>query len=120
MAKTALIVDDSSSVRQIVKMVLTSSGFAVIEAENGQLGLDQLNGQKINLILSDVNMPVMDGIEFIKNIKELDEYKFTPILMLTTETSPELKAQAKEYGVKAWLVKPFRPALLLSAITKLT
>lgn len=120
MSKLALLVDDSSSVRQIVSMVLKTSGFSVIEAENGQDALDKLNGEKLHLIISDVNMPVMDGMEFVEQVKKLDAYKFTPILMLTTETDGELKEKAKAFGVKAWLVKPFRPPLLLSAIKKLS
>ncbi len=120
MSKTILIVDDSASVRQIVSMTLKSNGHQVIEAENGQLGLDKLDGTKIHLIISDVNMPVMDGLTFVEQAKQKNEYKFTPILMLTTETDQNLKQRGKELGVKAWLVKPFQPQVLLSAIAKLT
>jgi two-component system chemotaxis response regulator CheY len=120
MSKTILIADDSASVRQIVGMVLKSKGFKVIEAVNGKDALSKLTGQKINLILSDVNMPEMDGLSFVAAVKSLPDYKFTPVLMLTTESSDEVKSKGRELGVKAWLVKPFQPQVLLSAISKLT
>lgn len=120
MSKTVLVADDSASVRQIVSMVLKSSGYTVIEAENGQKALEQLDGKKIHLIVSDVNMPEMDGLTFIENARKVDEYKFTPILMLTTETDQSLKDRGKAQGIKAWLVKPFQPPVFMSAISKLT
>lgn len=120
MSKTILIADDSASVRQIVGMVLKSKGFQVIEAVNGKDALSKLTGQKINLILSDVNMPEMDGLTFVAAVKELPDYKFTPVLMLTTESSEDMKSKGRALGVKAWLVKPFQPHVLLSAISKLT
>ena len=120
MSKTVLVADDSASVRQIVGMVLKSNGCQVIEAVDGQDALDKLNGQKVHLIISDVNMPVMDGLTFVAAVKELADYKFTPVLMLTTESGEDMKAKGKALGVKAWLVKPFQPQVLLSAIAKLT
>lgn len=119
MAKTILIVDDSASLRQVVKIALMDAGYEVIEAGNGQAGLQRLDGRKIHLIVSDVNMPIMDGITFLKNVKQHPSYKFTPVIMLTTETSDDKKKAGQEAGAKAWVVKPFQPPILLAAISKL-
>jgi len=119
MAKTILIVDDSSSFRQVVSMALKGAGYDVIEANDGQDALSKLDGRKINLIVSDVNMPVMDGITFVSKSKELAAYKFTPVIMLTTESGDDMKAKGKAAGVKAWVVKPFQPPVLLDAVSKL-
>jgi len=119
MAKTILIIDDSISLRQVVKMALVASGYEVIEAGNGQEALKLLDGRKIHLIVSDVNMPVMDGISFVKAAKLLPNYKFTPIIMLTTEAGDEMKKQGQAAGAKAWVVKPFQPPTLLTAVSKL-
>ncbi len=120
MSKTILIVDDSSSVRQVVTITLKSAGYDVIEASDGNDALTKLNGQKIHLIVSDVNMPGMDGITLLTKVKQLPNYKFTPVLMLTTEAGAEMKAKGQAAGAKAWLVKPFKPEILLSAVSKLT
>lgn len=119
MAKTILIVDDSASLRQVVKIALMDAGYEVIEAGNGQEGLQRLDGRKIHLIVSDVNMPIMDGITFLKNVKQHPSYRFTPVIMLTTETSDDKKKAGQEAGAKAWVVKPFQPPILLAAISKL-
>jgi two-component system chemotaxis response regulator CheY len=119
MAKTILIVDDSASLRQVVKIALMDAGYEVIEAGNGQEGLQRLDGRKIHLIVSDVNMPIMDGITFLKNVKQHPSYKFTPVIMLTTETGDDKKKAGQEAGAKAWVVKPFQPPILLAAISKL-
>ena len=119
MAKTVLIVDDSMSMRQVVRIALGSAGYDVIEAEDGKAALQKLNGKKIHLIISDVNMPNMDGISFVKEVKASPNYRFTPIIMLTTESQEEKKQQGKSAGAKAWVVKPFRPEQLLSAVSKL-
>jgi two-component system chemotaxis response regulator CheY len=119
MSKTILVVDDSPSIRQIVGLTLKGAGYSVIEAVDGIDALSKLDGQKISLIVSDVNMPNLDGIGLVKKIKLLPDYKFTPILMLTTEAGESMKAEGKAAGAKAWLVKPFQPAVLLAAITKL-
>lgn len=119
MAKTILIVDDSASLRQVVKIALMDAGYEVIEAGNGQEGLQRLDGRKIHLIVSDVNMPVMDGITFLKNVKQHPSYKFTPVIMLTTETGDDKKKAGQDAGAKAWVVKPFQPPILLAAISKL-
>ena len=119
MAKTILIVDDSASVRQVVKIAVTGAGYDVIEGVDGKDALNKLNGQKVHLIISDVNMPNMDGITFVKEVKKLDAYKFTPIIMLTTESQEEKKLQGQAAGAKAWVVKPFQPAQMLAAVAKL-
>ncbi len=119
MAKTILIVDDSSSMRQLVKMTLTGAGHQVIEAVDGRDALAKLTGQKVNLIISDVNMPNLDGIGLVKALKARPEYKFTPIVMLTTESEQNKKAEGQAAGARAWIVKPFQPAQLLSAVDKL-
>lgn len=119
MAKTIMIVDDSLSIRQVVGIALKGAGYDVIEAEDGKAALGKLNGQKIHLIISDVNMPNMNGIEFVKAAKQLATYKFTPIIMLTTESGEDKKTQGQAAGAKAWVVKPFQPPQLLNAVAKL-
>jgi two-component system chemotaxis response regulator CheY len=119
MAKTILVIDDSASLRQVVKMALTGAGYNVIEAGDGQAALALLDGRSINMAICDVNMPIMNGIEFVKAAKQLAAYKFLPILMLTTESQEEKKEQGKAAGAKAWMVKPFSPTQLVSAVSKL-
>ncbi|WP_404416166.1 response regulator [Marinospirillum sp.] len=119
MSKTLLVVDDSASVRQVVGMALRGAGHEVVEAVDGKDALSKLDGRKIHLVISDVNMPNMDGISFVKAMKTKPEYKFTPVLMLTTESEEGKKAEGKAAGAKAWLVKPFKPDVLLSAVSKL-
>ena len=119
MAKSVLVVDDSSSVRQVVGIALKSAGYDVIEASDGKDALGKLNGQKVHLIISDLNMPNMDGITFVKEVKKLANYKFTPIIMLTTESQESKKAEGQAAGAKAWVVKPFQPAQMLAAVSKL-
>jgi two-component system chemotaxis response regulator CheY len=119
MAKTIMIVDDSASLRQVVGIALKGAGYDVIEASDGKDAIGKLTGQKVHLIVSDVNMPVMDGITMVKNIKQMPNYKFTPIMMLTTESDTGKKMAGKAAGAKAWLVKPFQPPVLLDAVSKL-
>lgn len=119
MAKTILIVDDSASLRQVVSIALKSAGYDVIEAFDGKDALNKLDGRKIHLIISDVNMPNMDGISFVKAAKLLPAYKFTPVIMLTTEAGADKKAAGQAAGAKAWVVKPFQPAQMLTAVSKL-
>ena len=119
MAKTILIVDDSASVRQLVSSVLKGAGYDVVDSCDGQDALNKLTGQRIHLIISDVNMPKMDGISFVKSVKQLPNYKFTPIIMLTTESQEAKKKEAQAAGAKAWLIKPFNPTQMLSAVEKL-
>jgi two-component system chemotaxis response regulator CheY len=119
MAKTILVVDDSTSFRQVVGMALKGAGYEVVEACDGQDALSKLDGRKYHLIVSDVNMPNLDGIGFVKAAKELPAYKFTPIIMLTTVSGDDKKAEGKAAGVRAWVVKPFQPPVLLDAVSKL-
>lgn len=119
MSKTILVVDDSASLRQVVNIALSGAGYTVIEACDGQDALTKLNGTKINLIVSDVNMPNMDGITFVTKAKQLPDYKFTPVIMLTTESQDEMVQKGKAAGVKAWMVKPFKPEQMLDAVSKL-
>jgi two-component system chemotaxis response regulator CheY len=119
MAKTILTVDDSLSVRQVLGTLLKSAGYDVLEACDGQDALGKLKGQKIHLIISDVNMPKLDGIGFVKAVKQLPTYKFTPIIMLTTESEEQKKREGQAAGAKAWVVKPFKPDQMLGAVEKL-
>lgn len=119
MAKTVLIVDDSTSFRNVVGLALKDAGYDVISACDGKDALGKLDGKKINLIISDVNMPVMDGLSFVRAAKQLAAYKFTPVIMLTTESGDDKKAEGKAAGVRAWVVKPFQPPVLLDAVFKL-
>ncbi|NIA52895.1 response regulator [Massilia sp. TW-1] len=120
MAKTIMVVDDSLSIRQVVGIALKQAGYDVIEGVDGKDALAKLTGQKVNLIISDVNMPNMDGISFVRELKTRPAYKFTPVLMLTTESQEDKKEQGKAAGAKAWMVKPFKPEALLAAVQKLT
>lgn len=119
MAKTIMIVDDSSSMRMVVSIALKGAGYDVLEGRDGQDALKKLTGQKVHLIISDVNMPVMDGISFVKAVKQLSAYRFTPVIMLTTESEESKKREGQAAGAKAWVVKPFKPEQLLSAVQKL-
>ena len=120
MAKTILIVDDSSSLRTVVKIALTRAGYEVIEAGDGRDGLVQLDkASKVHLIVSDVNMPNMDGITFVTHVKAHPRHRFTPVVMLTTEGQDSKKEQGRAAGAKAWIVKPFNPPQLLDAVSKL-
>lgn len=119
MSKTILIVDDSSSVRSVVGIALRGAGYDVIEACDGVDALSKMTGQKIHLVISDVNMPNMDGITYVKELKRLPSYKFTPVCMLTTEAEPAKMQEGKAAGAKAWIVKPFQPPKLLDAVSKL-
>jgi two-component system chemotaxis response regulator CheY len=119
MSKTILVVDDSASVRQVVGLALRGAGYSVIEGIDGVDALKKLTGQKVHLIISDVNMPNMDGISFVQEVKKLAAYKFTPVIMLTTESQEGKKLQGQAAGAKAWVVKPFQPAQMLAAVSKL-
>ncbi|GAA5784223.1 MULTISPECIES: response regulator [Chitiniphilus] len=119
MGKTILVVDDSFSLRQTVGIALKGAGYDVVEASDGRDALGKLDGRKYNLIISDVNMPNMDGISFVKAAKQLPSYKFTPIIMLTTEGDETKKQEGKAAGVRAWVLKPFQPPILLDAVAKL-
>ena len=117
--KNILIVDDSSSVRQVVSISLRHAGYDVIEGIDGKDALTKLTGQKVHLIISDVNMPNMDGISLVKAVKAMPAYKCTPIVMLTTESQEAKKKEGQAAGAKAWVVKPFKPDQLMSVVQKL-
>ena len=119
MSKTLLIVDDSSSMRQTLGIALRGAGYEVVEACDGKDALSKLDGRKYNLIISDVNMPNMDGISFVKAAKALPNYKFAPIIMLTTDGDAAKVQAGKDAGVRAWVLKPFQPPALLDAVAKL-
>ena len=118
MGKTILAVDDSASIRQMVSFTLKSSGYEVIEAVDGMDGLDKAKAKTVNLILSDQNMPRMDGLTLIKSLRALPQYKTVPILMLTTESSDAMKQQGRAAGATGWLVKPFDPQKLIEVVKK--
>jgi two-component system, chemotaxis family, chemotaxis protein CheY len=119
MGKTVMIVDDSASLRQVVSIALKGAGYDILEACDGKDALAKLSGQKIHLVVSDVNMPNMDGLSFVKAMKQKPEYKFTPVIMLTTEAGEAKKQEGQAAGAKAWMVKPFQPAQMLAAVSKL-
>ncbi len=117
--KQVLTVDDSASVRQMVGFTLRNAGYGVTEAADGKQGLDQARTQKFDLVITDLNMPVMDGIEMIAGMRKLPAYSFTPILMLTTESQPEKKDAGRKAGATGWIVKPFQAEQLITVIQKL-
>jgi two-component system chemotaxis response regulator CheY len=122
MAKCILIVDDSASLRRVVQIALTGAGYEVIEASDGKDALAKiakLGGKKLHLIISDVNMPNMNGIEFVTEVKKDPAYKFTPVIMLTTESEDAIKQEGRLAGAKAWIVKPFNPTQMINAVSKL-
>jgi len=119
MGKTVLVVDDSVSMRQMVTFTLTGAGYEVVEAGDGKEAVDKLNGgAKPNLVITDLNMPNMDGISLIKAIRGMGAHKFTPILMLTTESSDDKKKEGQSAGATGWVVKPFNPEQMLATIKK--
>ncbi len=113
-----LAVDDSASIRQMVSFTLKGAGYEVVEASDGEDALSKARAKSVNLVITDVNMPKMDGISLIRELRKLNSYKFTPILMLTTESAPEKKAEGKSAGATGWIVKPFNPDQLLATIKK--
>jgi two-component system chemotaxis response regulator CheY len=115
---TILAVDDSTSMRQMVSFTLKGAGYDVREACDGSEALGIAKTQQFDLVLSDVNMPVMDGIQLVTELRKLGEYKFVPILMLTTESSGDTKMAGKKAGATGWIVKPFNPDQLLNTIKK--
>ena len=120
MSKTILTIDDSASIRQMVSLTLTSAGLEVIEAINGADGYDKAIANTIHAVITDLNMPVMNGIEFVRKYRQHPSSKGIPIILLTTESDDELKRQAKEAGATGWIVKPFKQDQLLSVIKKVT
>ncbi len=118
MAKSILTVDDSGSIRQMVSFTLKGAGYEVIEAADGQEGLDKARQKSVDLVLTDQNMPRMDGLTLIKTLRTLPSYRTTPILMLTTESGDAMKMQGRAAGATGWLVKPFDPQKLLEVVKK--
>jgi len=119
MTKKILVIDDSASLREVVSIALQGAGYEVVQAADGKQALDKLDGSRIHLAICDVNMPVMDGISFVKEAKKRQEYRFMPIIMLTTESRESRKNEGQMAGAKAWIVKPFRPEQMLHAVAKL-
>ncbi|XVJ69419.1 MAG: response regulator [Rhizobacter sp.] len=118
-AKTVMIIDDSGSFRTVVKLALAKAGYTVVEAVDGKDAVTKLDGRKYNLIVCDVNMPNMDGLSFLKHLKASAAYKFTPVIMLTTESQESKKAEAKASGARAWITKPFQPSQLVEAAARI-
>jgi two-component system chemotaxis response regulator CheY len=119
MSKTVLIVDDAVVIRQLVSMTLKKQGYEVVDSINGKEALEKIKGIKIDVVISDLHMPEMDGIEFIKQLRGMDEYKYVPIVMLTTE-SQELKIkEGKDAGASGWITKPFNAPQLIETVKKL-
>jgi two-component system chemotaxis response regulator CheY len=116
--KTVMTVDDSSSIRMMVSLVLKGAGYAVIEAVDGADALSKLKGQTVDLVLTDVNMPKMDGLEFTRQLRAIAAYKFVPVVLLTTESNSGKKQEGKAAGATAWIVKPFVPDQLLAVVKK--
>ncbi len=114
--KRALAVDDSATMRNLVKMALESEGFTVDTAENGQEALQLAKKNTYDIVISDINMPVMDGLQFLKEFREMN--KRTPVLMLTTETEARKKEEAKRLGATGWIVKPFKPEDLVKVVKR--
>ncbi|HEX4375984.1 MAG TPA: response regulator [Steroidobacteraceae bacterium] len=118
MAKTVLAVDDSASMRQMVGVTLRAAGYEVVEAADGDEALEYARKHRVDLVLADVNMPHMDGITLIAHLRTLPNYHLTPLLLLTTESSPERKLQGKQAGATGWMVKPFHPEQLLATLER--
>ncbi len=118
MSKTIMAVDDSASVRQMVSFTLKGAGYDVIEAGDGQQAVAKLDGTPIHMVITDLNMPDMDGIGLIRAIRANPSYKFIPVIMLTTESQASTKAEGKAAGATGWIVKPFKPEQLLAVVKK--
>lgn len=119
MQKTILIVDDSAPLRLVLSELLQQAGFAVLQAENAQRALQLLDGRKIHLIISDLYMPDQDGLSLVQQLRQLTAYRFTPVMMLSTEQAEDFKDQAYGLGAKAWVSKPFSPEQMLNAVARL-
>jgi two-component system, chemotaxis family, chemotaxis protein CheY len=119
MPKTVLVVDDSATMRQMVTDTLRKAGFTVVLGINGADALERIAGQSIQLVITDFNMPVMGGIALVKNLRARPEFRFTPILILTTECSDDKKGEGRAAGATGWLVKPFDPDRLIQVVRRL-
>lgn len=118
MGKTILTVDDSASIRQMVKFTLNDAGYNIIEAVDGKDALEKIQKTPVHMLISDVNMPNMDGIELVRQVRTLPAHKFIPIIMLTTESQDAKKQEGKQAGATGWIVKPFKPEQLLAVVKK--
>ncbi|MBI9090441.1 MAG: response regulator [Desulfobacterium sp.] len=118
MGKTILTADDSASMRQMVTFTLEGAGYEVVEAVDGKDGLAKISKAKVDMIITDLNMPKMDGIEMIRNARAMPQYKFIPIILLTTESQDGKKKEGRAAGATGWITKPFKPEQLLAVIKK--
>ena len=118
MARMIMTVDDSTSMRQMVKATLVSAGYGVVEAADGQEALEYARENPVDLVITDVNMPRMDGITLVSELRQLPAYRLTPVLLLTTESSMDKKMEGKKAGATGWIVKPFNPAQLLATLAR--
>ena len=118
MSKTVLAVDDSKTMRDMIDYTLKGAGYSVLLAENGRAGVDTLSSNHVDLVITDINMPVMNGIEFVKAIRSDPSNRSMPVLILTTESSDDLKQQGRQAGATGWIVKPFVPEKLLKVVAK--
>jgi two-component system, chemotaxis family, chemotaxis protein CheY len=118
MSRTILTVDDSASMRQMVKLTLTAAGYQVVEADNGSEGLNQVRSVPVDMVVSDLNMPVMDGLTFVRELRKLPVGKGVPVILLTTESDSAIKQQAREAGATGWITKPFQQDQLLAVVRK--
>ena len=116
--KTIMTVDDSASVRIMVKFTLSELGFEIVEAIDGNDALEKLEETQIDMLITDVNMPGLDGISLIRKVRENPSYRFVPIIVLTTEYHSDKKQEGKTAGATGWIVKPFRPDQLIAVIKK--
>ncbi|GFE56676.1 response regulator [Geobacter sp. AOG1] len=118
MSRTILAIDDSASIRMMVSFTLKESGYRVIEAKDGLDGLDKLRGETVDMVITDLNMPKMDGIDLVRGIRQNPGSRFTPVIMLTTESQDVRKHEARAAGATGWITKPFRPEQLLAVVRK--
>jgi len=118
MAKLIMTADDSASIRQMVNFTLSNEGYEVVEAVDGQDALDKLDNTKVDMLITDLNMPNMDGIELIRQTRTRSQYRFVPIVMLTTESQESRKQEGKRAGATGWIVKPFKPDQLIGVVKK--
>jgi two-component system, chemotaxis family, chemotaxis protein CheY len=118
MAKRILTADDSASVRQMVSFTIKNAGYEVVEAVDGKDALSKLNGSPVHMVITDLNMPNLDGIGLIKGIRANPAYKFIPVILLTTESQESKKLEGKQAGATGWIVKPFKPEQLIAVIKK--
>ena len=117
MAKRIMIVDDSATVRQVLRLTLTGAGFEIIEAIDGQDALAKLDGESIDMMITDLNMPNLDGIGLIREVRQVQSCRFIPTIMLTTESAEDKKQEGKAAGASGWIVKPFKPEQLLKVVS---